>query len=204
MKTTRLLTESDKDQVLEIHRAHTKIMRTNAEKLSFDYKAIIEENFTTRYFNNNFPKFLLYGTFEGDNLLCYMAVQKVPEIASWILNYIKVRPGVSNTFNVHKNGLYELFEQVLAVMELDEYFKVYYTRSVSNWPTKRNGKSFDGLPFVTRYIRNVEHYVPANTLPREEFSMFRGMLANVMWPNDIVILSRTLKEEFKPYPKVDE
>lgn len=203
MKTARVLTANDQEQVLEIHRAHDEIMRTKIDELEFDYKRTIENNLHTNYFDQHSDRFRLYGTFERDTLLCYMAVQKVAQIAAWILNYIKIRPGVSKRFNIHKNGVYELFDHVTNTMEAQQYYKVYIVRSISRWPTQYNQNSFNGLPFRTNYIRNIEYYVPANTLPPEEFTLFRGMLGNVAWPNDVVILSMALKDELKPFPKVD-
>lgn len=138
------------------------------------------------------------GYFINDVLTTLITVTEWSHLPFYTINNLYVRKGFTRFFDLKKSGLGEILDTVVAHEEKKERYTFYFSRMrKKKWQqgmTRRTVNEFSPQ-YLSRYEFFIEEVVPAFT--RSSFVIHDTLLANKEWPDESIIVRRSLKEEYR-------
>jgi hypothetical protein len=141
------------------------------------------------------------GTFNKDNeLIASIAAIRWKMLPYYTITQYYAKPGVKSVFSWKNNPAVKMTDTIIDLMEKENRFTWYYSRSIEKWPRKLRIKGNDFFSVSEKcknYTRHIEEIVSKNTL--SEYEGHGRQLPKVAWPYDIIVVKCCLKNQFRPF-----
>lgn len=140
------------------------------------------------------------GTFDANNFLIASVTAFKWKMPYYTIAQYYSRPNSIKLFTWHNNPAIKMTEMLIELMEKEDRFTWYYSRSVEKWPRKLRIKGNDFFSVSNKcknYTRYIEEFIPKNTLSKYE--AHRKQLPTIPWPYDIIMVKCCLKNRCRPF-----
>lgn len=189
----RILSANDAEAVLELNRAHHRVMRKEKPP---DYDARFERALFSSYLNADNKSYVMFGGFLNDRLAVCLSIFFWNSFPHYTIGSLKT-DGRLNLFTTQPTPFSSCVLSMLRYAEAQGYYRYYYIRAAQGWPVERIMSRIEhSIPEVRRYHREAELFVPRRTMP--SFPFVRQMMADRVWPQDLVVESMTLMQRYRP------
>lgn len=193
---TRVLTEDDLGQMIEIFTSPQKVMRTQIDR---NEKEIIDDFY---YTGTTFV-----GTFAEEKLTSFMKYVVWQRLPIFQVGNLNIRKGTLNRyeFSTSESPVIPIINLILQSAESLGLYTWYYNRSLSpayhriqlhgSDMLKNSMYGFDIEKNQYRYDRFIDEVVPAGS--RSKYDVFFNMAGNKIFAEDYMVVKCCLKPEYR-------
>lgn len=193
---TRILTEGDLDQMIEIFTSPQRVMRTH---ISRDKKEIIDDF--------HYPGTTFVGTFDNEKLTSFMKYVVWQRLPVFQVGNLNIRKGTLNRyeFSAAESPIIPIIDLILHSTEELGLYTWYYNRSLSpayhriqlrgNDMLRNSEYGFDKEKDQYRYDRFIDEVVPAGN--RSKYDVFFSMAGYKIFTEDYMVVKCCLKPEYR-------
>jgi hypothetical protein len=137
---------------------------------------------------------------ENGMLIASLAVFRWGIVPYYTIAQYYSKPGEMSVFSWKNNPAVAMAEFLIDIMEKENRFTWYYSRSIEEWPKKLRIKGNDFFSVSEKckqYNRYIEEIIPKNTKSKHEAHV--RQLPEVTWPHDLIVIKCCLKNKFRPF-----
>lgn len=141
------------------------------------------------------------GTFDSDGcLIASMTAFRWNVVPFYTIAQYYSKPNTMKLFKWQNNPAVKMAEMLIELMEKENRFTWYYSRSIERWPGRLRIKGNDFFSVSEKcknYTRYIEEVIPKNTLSAHE--AHRRQLPPIPWPYDIIMVKCCLKNDLRSF-----